>query len=546
MNILVINLTRFGDLLQSAAAVRVLAHSDNGERNRIGVVCLENFIAGAELLPGVTDIYPLPAAKIMNLCNAGKLPPPAGAAAKGPAAWLGGLGCLHEWAAAIGDGFAPDAVCNISPSTPSSLLGRLLAGTSPFFGFTLDEFGFAHATSLWASFIQGASSARVTSPFNIVDLFRKVAGPESARTEASLLPVPESSVAAMRERLLSLAGGSPKGFVTLQLGASADIRRWPVASFAAVGAALWREHRLCPVLVGTKSELALGEEYAARATGPFVNLMGKTGLTELAAALAASSLCISNDTGTLHLASGLSVPVLGIYLATAQPWDTGPYAGDNCSLEPELACHPCDFGTSCPNGYACHRAVTPEVVFALADAKLRENVWDAANFAACPTPLGARVWKSTYDAFGFADLCSLSGHEKESRTQWMRLQRHLYRQFFDKKPGTPFTPAPFTAPLSLDPETGTTLARACDEILALFDALLQQAAMLAQTPLPPVRDRFFRTWHRLAAHLRSQPVFAAIAFSWQTEAMGQAEMDSAIALARQYHDFFSFLRSLLP
>ncbi len=127
----------------------------------------------------------------------------------------------------------------------------------------------------------------------------------------------------------------------------------------------------------------------------------------------------------------------------------------------------------------------------------------------------------------------------------MRLQRHLYRQFFDKKPGAAFTPAPFTSSVTLDAATGESLARACDAILALFDALLQQAAMLAQNPVPPVRDRFFRTWERLASHLGSQPVFAAIAFSWRTEAMEQTEIGNAIALARQYHAFFSSLRSLL-
>jgi hypothetical protein len=327
----------------------------------------------------------------------------------------------------------------------------------------------------------------------------------------------------------------------LQLGASADIRRWPAASFARVGDALWRERRLCPVLVGTKGELSLAEEYASRATEPFLNLMGKTGLTELAAVLTLSSLCISNDTGTLHLASGLGAPVLGIYLATAQPWDTGPHAAGNCSLEPDIACHPCDFGASCSNGRICHRAVTPEAVLALAFAKLRDGDWSAANSLRC----GARVWESAYDAFGFADLRSLSGHETESRTQWMRLQRHLYRQFFDKKPGALFTPAPFSSPLSLDAEAGSILARACDEILALFDALLQQAEMLSQSPIPLVRDRFFRTWNRLVSHLRSQPVFAAIAFSWQTEAMGQADLQSAISLARQYRDFFSFLRPII-
>ena len=541
MNILLLNLTRFGDLLQSAATVRALADGQNGEKHRIGVICLENFTAGAKMLADVAAIYPLPAAKIMALCMADTP-----AARTGSPEWLKGLGYLHEWADHIRTDFAPDIVYNLSPSTPSSLLGRLLAGGKNVKGFTLDELGFSHATSPWAAFLQGASAARITNPFNIVDLFRKVARPESIHSDASLLPCPEAAVIAMRENLISSSPATPNGFVALQLGASADIRRWPVKFFAVVGDALWEKYRMLPVLLGTKGELPLGDDYANHAREPFINLIGQTGLTELAAALTVSALCISNDTGTLHLASGLKTPALGLYLATAQPWDTGPYMTGNCSVEPDLSCHPCDFGTTCPNNYACHTAILPEAVLALASAKLHTGTWDTANFAYPETARAVRVWESTSDTHDFADLVSLSGHEDQSRTQWMRLQRHLYRQFFDRDPLSPFEPTPYPTPLSLNPETAFTLAQACDEVLALFDALLQQAAMLTQNPLPLVKDRFSRTWQRLATVLRSQPSFAAISFNWQTEALRQDSIEEAIFLAHQYRNFFSFLRNLLP
>ena len=47
MNILLINLTRFGDLLQSRALVHDLAV----QGHRVGMVCLENFAEAARLLP---------------------------------------------------------------------------------------------------------------------------------------------------------------------------------------------------------------------------------------------------------------------------------------------------------------------------------------------------------------------------------------------------------------------------------------------------------------------------------------------------------------
>ena len=90
MNILVINLTRFGDLLQSAASVRALA---GGGKHRLGVVCLENFTAGAELLPEVDAVFPLPSSTILKLSNADGGPgsPPAKTGQAGTG-WIGGLG----------------------------------------------------------------------------------------------------------------------------------------------------------------------------------------------------------------------------------------------------------------------------------------------------------------------------------------------------------------------------------------------------------------------------------------------------------------------
>lgn len=535
MNILVLNLTRFGDLLQSAAAVRALARDGAGRKNKIGVVCLDNFKAGAALLPKVDAVYPLSGSALAESL---------GQAAETSGAWLRGLSHLRDWVSVTVDDFAPDMVCNLSPTLATPLLGRLLAGPKELRGFGLDARGLFHNTSSWADFIQGASSERNASPFNIVDLFRKTAGDTDAYPDASLTPPPLEALESMRALLRAAAPPETAGFVALQLGASADIRRWPTASFAAVGDALWRRFHLLPVLLGTKSERPLAQEYAEHAANPFHSLVGRTTILELAAALCASSLLVSNDTGTLHLASGLGVPVLGIFLATAQPWDTGPYAPGNCSLEPDLPCHPCGFGAACPNSFACHTAVTPDTVLSLSSAKITAGTWRAANFAASGVTRGARIWESNRDAFGFADLASLSGHEQEPRTMWMRIQRHYYRQFFDRDRRLPFSPETM-APMTLTREKSAALAGACDAVIALCDALLLQGEMLSAQSIPLVQDRFQRTWQRLSSHLRASPDFSAIGFLWHKETCECRDARDTFMLLKQYRELFSSIRNTL-
>lgn len=562
MNILVVNLTRFGDLLQSAAAIRSLAEKD-GEKavgpnkigpNKIGIVCLENFAAGAALLPEVDAIFPLPSGKILAALNTLSPGPESRNPGDSSPEWLNGVKKLHSWIGDIKKSFCPDAVYNISPTTSSCLLGRLLADEKEYSGFTIDAFGYRHNANPWATFMQGASVSRSVSPFNIVDIFRKVAGDTGCSPDASLLPVAPDAVAAMAEKLNEEKPGETRGFVALQLGASAAIRQWPVRFFSLVGDALWEKHKILPLLLGTRAELSLAEEYAAEATGNYISLIGETDITGLGAALSLSSLLVSNDTGTLHLGAGIGIPVIGMYLATAQPWDTGPYADGNYSLEPDIPCHPCEFGNACEHALMCHKTITPETVIGLAEKILSpgtENFPCSEKFSAYA---GTRLWQSTHDEYGFADLTSLSGHENTERTQWMRLQRLVYRQFFDRNTAAPFVFEPVTNPPRLfNTAAGTmagspmadSLAGECDAVLALFDAILQQAAMLAENPLPAIKDRFGRTLHRLNSLLASTPAFAAISFMWQNEIMTQQSLDSTIPLMAEYRDLFKSLRNLI-
>ncbi|MEG6593980.1 glycosyltransferase family 9 protein, partial [Desulfovibrio sp. 1188_IL3213] len=60
-NVVIINLTRFGDLLQSQA----LIHDLHRAGLRVGLVCLDNFASALPLLQHVDRAWPLPGARIM-------------------------------------------------------------------------------------------------------------------------------------------------------------------------------------------------------------------------------------------------------------------------------------------------------------------------------------------------------------------------------------------------------------------------------------------------------------------------------------------------
>lgn len=516
MRTLVMNLTRFGDLLQSQAAVSSLARSGA----QVGLVCLENFAPAAALLRDVDAVFPLPAARLLARLDQG---------------WKPALAVLREWGRGAAD-FGAQQVVNLTSTLPARLLARTL-GPSPTLGFGLDEWGFSAHSSPWAAFLQAATRHRGCSPFNLVDLFRRVVAESGTPAGFALAaPGPEARAEA-RGLLAAAAPAGARGFVALQLGASAEARRWPEVAFRELGERLWAGHGLCPVLLGAKSEVSLGRSFAAAGAGPLVDLIGQTSLPLLAAVLAECRLLATNDTGTMHLAAGLGVPVAALFLATAQPWDTGPYLAGSLSLEPDLDCHPCAFNAACARDGACRGAVGASAVWAHVDAYLRAGSWAAAG----PQP-GARAWEARPDAHGFMDLASLSGHEAGDRTGWIRLQRSLYRQFLD---GEAVSPRPDLG-RALGPQARAEAAALLDRAGQLLLLVREQAQALCRAPMPPLKRKFLANWQTLSALWSGSPRFSVLGDLWreQTQQLGE-NIGQLVPLLERYRALAAAWRASL-
>jgi len=502
MNIVVQNLTRFGDLLQSQPTLAELA----GEGHGVSVVCLENFAGAAGLLPEATNIFPLPGARFL-----------AGLAGD----WRSALLAATEFADAVAVQAAPEAVVNLTAALSSRLLARRLCGDAVR-GFSLDSFGFRHESTPWAAFLEASSARRGLSPFNVVDLFRKSAGVGRGRGRFALRrPAPEDA-----DKARTLLGGLGETPLVLgfQLGASAEARQWPVEYFAQAANRLWQEIGAAAVLVGTGSEKPLAARFAQLCQGPCLDLVGATNLPLLAAVTALMRLLVTNDTGTLHLAAGLGVPSVAIFLATAQPFDTGPYLEGCLCLEPDMPCHPCPFGAPCPHEYACRAAILPQAV---ADAAI--TFCRAGHFVPGSFP-GARAWLSSFDDAGFMDLVSLSGHDVEARAVWLRCQRHVLRQFLDD---VPFTLSSAVAAPHLPDVERQNLVRILAQSADMLRLIEGQAGLLARTPA--MKSRFLSSYERLGGLWTASPHLAALGQLWRRQAQEEvADLDRLVANIRRY------------
>ncbi len=97
-------------------------------------------------------------------------------------------------------------------------------------------------------------------------------------------------------------------------------KRWPAEHWRTLIGAL-PEQKFA--LFGTPNDRAITDAIAAGFGERVENLAGKTGLVEFAARLQGCAALVANDTGGMHLANALGVPVIGLFGPT-NPVRTGP------------------------------------------------------------------------------------------------------------------------------------------------------------------------------------------------------------------------------
>ncbi|MFH1502352.1 MAG: glycosyltransferase family 9 protein [Candidatus Eisenbacteria bacterium] len=149
-------------------------------------------------------------------------------------------------------------------------------------------------------------------------------------------------------RLLAGAGAGPAGLVVAVHpggAATGTFRRWPADAYAELAARIAGELDATVVLIGDASERQLLERISEGA-GAGTVVAATESLGQSAAVMEKSSVVVGNDSGPLHIAAALRVPVVGIYGPTDES-RTAPYGGGHVVLTADIRCRPCyEFGAA--------------------------------------------------------------------------------------------------------------------------------------------------------------------------------------------------------
>jgi len=184
---------------------------------------------------------------------------------------------------------------------------------------------------------------------------RVVVRADTARRAAELLGKHGVTSSA---RLIGFAPGAAYGHA----------KRWPPSRVADVIARVSILGGVS-VIIGAAGDREAGREIESclRAGTAFVNLIGRTDLRQLAGVLARCSVFVSNDSGAMHLAAAVGVPVTAIFGPTDERV-TAPL-GDHDVILQKVFCRPCML-RDCPIDHRCMKRISSDQVFDSVSARL--------------------------------------------------------------------------------------------------------------------------------------------------------------------------------
>jgi ADP-heptose:LPS heptosyltransferase len=415
-DILLLNLTRLGDLVQTTPLAVALKKERPGVRV---VVCAQKkFESAALLMDGVDEIVTIDYDALRKVAADRSITV---------------LNAVSEAEAIL----APllerkfKAAVNLTHSRASAYLMYLL-DVRETFGVVMNGSGHRVVRHPWMLFLHNLGENKQIAPFNLVDIYALGGGAQVHRNRTPLsLRIPESADA-WAERFLEERKEGDGPLVAVQVTASDAHKMWHPSSFI----------RMCRILrdaagarflfVGTSEERELVEKVHAAVDAPgSIVAAGETDLPQLCALLRRADLMITNDTGPMHLAAAMGTPVVSLAIGPVYYFNTGPYGEGNVVFQPKASCAPCSFLVRCVNP-ECKNLVNPEAVAAVALRLLRKEPLSPGCIPDGPAFSGCEVYLSGWGEDGLMDFLPLLDRaptqryllERGYRTLWAEVLLH--------------------------------------------------------------------------------------------------------------------------
>ncbi len=149
----------------------------------------------------------------------------------------------------------------------------------------------------------------------------------------------------------------PEKYIVMAPSAGKEANRWPASRFGELASRL----NFPSVIVSNKADAEIADELVETSNGKAISIAGRTSIKELVAIIKKAQYFISNDTGPMHIAAALNVPVFAIF-GPANPVRTGPYGDIHTIISTDAECAPC-YAKKKNCNWKCLKDLTVDMVY---------------------------------------------------------------------------------------------------------------------------------------------------------------------------------------
>ncbi len=245
-----------------------------------------------------------------------------------------------------------DKIIDITPNNVG-ILSAFLSGDSAIINGKISD---------WMNYFLTVTCNWHTLPFHFCDMYTRIAGLDTKGVK------PEVKIsdrvfkwADLFLNSCNIRNDSP--LIGFNPGASNEVKMWPKDYFIETGKMILNKHRVNIILYGSKSEEELCHDVRVGiGSDNIINAAGRTDIEQFASLLLRTDIFITNDTGSMHLASACNTKIISLHTGKEKCFSTGPYGTGHVAIHASLSCHPCNNPEICKTK-KCRYSIKPSHVF---------------------------------------------------------------------------------------------------------------------------------------------------------------------------------------
>jgi ADP-heptose:LPS heptosyltransferase len=378
VKILVLQLARIGDTLQSLMALR--AAKQLYPQLEIHIVARKKFSGAARQCAWIHQVHELPTEEIVgpildfmrtHRVEAHQID------------FRTTLGPLATWISPLVDEPWP-ILLNWTYSDASAWLAGIIPAIAKY-GYIRREDQSAAAPDGWSHFVQAVVQQKTPQNIHLTDILTtqlltalqlhvgdpaQEAGARESMS-ARFFNLPKSSLEAIREEGRPWKDPSRK-WISFQLGAAHAAKTWTPENWGQLAVRLLSRHPDSNLILlgGGEQDRAVASDIldALKANGleegHVLSLIDQTDFTTWASVVMRSQWVFSGDTSVVHLASVLGTRVINLSIGPVRHQETGPYGNGHFVIQPDITCAACG-GHAPSTEHACRSAITPDLAYAV-------------------------------------------------------------------------------------------------------------------------------------------------------------------------------------